>query len=44
MNPVRDPAVAHMRDQRIDGALPFRLCHAGRDALVGDHACVALFQ
>ena len=31
-----------MRDQRVDGALPFRLRHPRGDAVVGDDAGIAL--
>ena len=41
---VGDAAVAHMRDQRVDGALPLRLRHPGGDAVVGDDAGIALGQ
>ena len=34
-------AGAHVRDQQIDGALPFRLWNPGNDALVGNDASVA---
>src|SRR5450631_2631299 len=39
---VGNAAVAHVRHQRVNGALPFRLVHAGGNALVGDDAGIAL--
>ena len=36
-------ASAHVRDQQINGALPFRLCNPGNDALVGNDASEVQF-
>ena len=41
---IGDMAVAGVRNQRIDGALPFRLRHAAGDAVVGDDTGIALGQ
>src|SRR6516164_3832070 len=41
---VGDATPAHVRSQCVDGALPFRLRYAHRNALVGDDARIVLRQ